>query len=122
SLASRRDHREAINRILEVAFREKSTEEWLALLGRESVPCGPVNTVDRVVGDPQVLARKMVVEVEHPTQGRFPVLGNPIKCSAMEEAQIQAPPMLGQHTEEVLRRLLEYSEETIRDLRRAGIV
>lgn len=122
SLASRRDHREAINRILEEAFLEKTTDEWLALLGRESVPCGPVNTVDRVVTDPQVLARKMVVEVDHPTQGRFPVIGNPIKCLAMEEAQIQSPPMLGQHTEEVLKRLLGYSEEAIRELRRAGIV
>jgi CoA:oxalate CoA-transferase len=122
SISNRRENRDEINRIIEDAFLQKTAEEWLALLRKESVPCGPINTVAQVVSDPHLHYRKMLVEVYHPAEGNFLVLGNPIKCSAMEDGMIGPPPSLGQHTEDILKGILGLSNEVLKDLKDRRII
>ena len=94
----------------------------LRRLSAAGVPAGRINTLDRVLSDPQVLHRQMVVEVEHPTAGALKLLGVPYKFSRTPATVKSAPPLLGQHTDEVLRTLLGYSEEEIAELRACGAV
>ena len=117
----RLEHREELMEILDVVFRSRTTDEWLRRLEAEGVPCGPVHTVDTVLDDPQMAARNMLVDIEHSLIGDLQVLGNPIKVAGMEE-RYEPPPLLGQHTEEVLRMVLEYTDERIAALRGDGIV
>jgi len=83
----------------------KTMDEWLDILDKAGVPCGPIYTIDRIFADPQVLARDMLVEVEHPKCGKIKVTGAPIKFSKTPAEVKTAPPLLGQHNEEVLREL-----------------
>ncbi len=116
-------HRVELTPILQERFLTKSGEEWLAILTEADVPCGPVNTVDRALEDPQVLARHMVVDVEHPRSGTtMKMIGNPIKVSAQQTERYVCAPSLGEHTGAVLGRLLEYSSAQVDALRRDGIV
>ena len=107
--------------ILEAEFRKRTTAEWLARLEAEGVPCGPIHTVAQVLADPQIAARNMLVHVQHPLIGDLPVLGNPVKVEGAEE-HFDPPPLLGQHTEEVLREVLGYSAEKVAALCEAGVV
>jgi crotonobetainyl-CoA:carnitine CoA-transferase CaiB-like acyl-CoA transferase len=118
----RRDHREELIPILEDVFRTRPGEEWLRLLSKAGVPCGPINTLDRVFADPQVAARNMVVEMDHPKVRRFRSIGNPVKMPAMLEGPFEPPPMHGQHTEEVLGEVLGYSPERIKELAKKGVI
>jgi CoA:oxalate CoA-transferase len=85
----------------------KPTAEWQKLLDQAGVPNGPINSVDSVIKDEQVLAREMIVEVDHPVAGKLKMPGIPIKLSATPGAILRPAPTLGEHTEEVLRELLE---------------
>jgi crotonobetainyl-CoA:carnitine CoA-transferase CaiB-like acyl-CoA transferase len=118
----RRDHREELIPILEDVFRTRPGEEWLRLLSKAGVPCGPINTLDRVFADPQVAARNMVVEVDHPKVGRFRSIGNPVKTPPMSEGPFEPPPMHGQHTVKVLEEILGYSRERIEELVEKGVI
>ncbi len=115
-------NREALIPQLQAAFGRFAAGDLLARLGAAGVPAGRINTLDRVLSDPQVLHRQMVVEVEHPKAGRLKLLGVPYKFGETPAAVKSAPPLLGQHTDEVLRGLLGYSDETIAQLRAAGAV
>jgi crotonobetainyl-CoA:carnitine CoA-transferase CaiB-like acyl-CoA transferase len=106
---------------LEEVFVSRTTEEWLQILEAADIPCAPVNTIDKVLADPQVLDRDMVVDVEHAKGGTVRLVGNPVKMSATPadvRTQFTTPPLLGQHMEEVLIGLLHYSQGQIADLRR----
>jgi crotonobetainyl-CoA:carnitine CoA-transferase CaiB-like acyl-CoA transferase len=118
----RRDHREELIPILEDIFRTRPGEEWLRLLTEAGVPSGPINTLDRVFADPQVAARNMVVEINHPKVGSFRSIGNPIKTLPMPEGPFEPPPMHGQHTQKVLREVLGYSSERVRELIEKGVI
>jgi crotonobetainyl-CoA:carnitine CoA-transferase CaiB-like acyl-CoA transferase len=98
----RRDNIEELAPILTERFQQKTCDEWIALLQKEDVPCAPVNPIDRALNDPQVLARNMIVDMEHPKVGKFKLPGNPIKSSLTEDVFV-SPPELGEHTDEVLR-------------------
>ena len=87
---------------LEIGDRPWPGEGWLRLLAEAGIPSGPINTLDRVFTDLQVVARNMVVEIDHPKVGRFRLIGNPVKTPPMQEGPFEPPPMHGQHTEEVL--------------------
>jgi len=108
-------HREELYHILQEVFITKTVDEWMEALRREDVPSSPVNTLDRVMSDPQLLHRKMIVEVEHPVSGKFKSVGNPVKASGADEV-FRHPPALGEHTEEVLRDLLGYDAQRIGQL------
>jgi crotonobetainyl-CoA:carnitine CoA-transferase CaiB-like acyl-CoA transferase len=118
----RRDNREELIPILEDIFRTRPGEEWLRLLAEAGIPSGPINTLDRVFADPQVAARDMVVEIDHPKVGRFRSIGNPVKTPPMPEGPFEPPPMHGQHTEEVLGEVLGYPRERIRELAEKGVI
>ena len=85
--------------LIETVFRERTTEDWLARLHAAGVPAAPILAVDRVLSDPQVRHRRMVVEVEHPTHGPLPTLGTPIKVDGAPALPVTAAPALGQHTD-----------------------
>ena len=120
--ALRTENHESLFPILAEIMCHRTTDEWVEALEAIGVPCGPVNTVDKVANDPQVLARDMIAEVEHDTTGTVQVPGIPIKLSETP-GQIDAPaPNLGEHTSEVLTGLLGLGAEEVNQLKQDGIV
>jgi formyl-CoA transferase len=85
------------------------------------VPCGPINDLDQVFADPQVLHRRMRVRAPHPAAGEVTMVANPIKFSATPIAHDRAPPLLGEHTDEVLREVLGLEETELSSLRTSGV-
>jgi formyl-CoA transferase/CoA:oxalate CoA-transferase len=114
-------HRHQLVPLLEARFRERPTAEWIEVLERAGVPCGPIYTVSQVFADPQTQHRGMRVEVDHPKAGRISVTGVPVKFSETPGSVRTPPPLLGQHTRPVLREL-GYREEEVEELCRAGAV
>ena len=117
---ARRAHRAELVPLLARVFLARATIEWQARLDAESVPWGPINTIDRVFADPQIIAREMQIAVNHPTIGALPMIGDPIKIA--NENELSAPPLLGQHTEKILREVLGYSQDTIARLETQKII
>jgi len=115
-------HRADLMTLIEARVRERTTEEWLARLHAAGVPAAPILAVDRVLDDPQVRHRRMVVELEHPRHGAVSTLGTPIKVDGALEAPLAPPARLGEHTDAVLRDLLKYPAERVAALRREGVV
>jgi len=95
---------------------------WIAELEAAHVPCGPINTIDRVFADPQVQAREMQVELDHPVAGKVPGVGSPLKFSNTPVRYDSAPPVLGQHTQEVLKGVLETPQDELESLTEAGVI
>lgn len=91
--------------ILNSIFVSKTIDEWLAVLEKAELPCAPINTVDRVLNDPQIKARDMIVELEHPVAGHQRMAGVPVKMSATPGEVNSSAPLLGQHTEEILKEM-----------------
>ncbi|HEY5191160.1 MAG TPA: CoA transferase, partial [Candidatus Deferrimicrobium sp.] len=109
-------NRETLVPLLERVFATRPTAEWIERLWNEGIPAGQINTVDRALEDPGTLARGMVVEMPHPKAGSVRLIGSPMKFSATPVEYRQPPPLLGEHTEEVLRDLLGMPAEEIRQL------
>lgn len=95
-------HREELIPLIEAVIASKSRDFWLPLLEQAQVPASPINSIDEVFQHEQILARGMRVEVEHPLAGTVSVAGNPIKMSRTPAQYERHPPLLGEHTEEVL--------------------
>jgi CoA:oxalate CoA-transferase len=115
-------HREVLMSMVETVFATRTTDAWLERLQAEGVPAAPIQTVDRVLGDPQIRHRQMVAEMSHPGLGAVPTLGTPIKVDGRMGLDLQPPPRLGEHTDTVLGDILKYPAGRIAELRRAGIV
>ena len=115
-------HRETLMALVEAVFRDRATEDWLARLHAAGVPAAPILGVDRVLSDPQVRHRRMVVDVEHPRHGRLPTLGTPVKVDGAMDLPVTAAPRLGEHTDAVLSGLLKYPAERLAALRRDGVI
>jgi crotonobetainyl-CoA:carnitine CoA-transferase CaiB-like acyl-CoA transferase len=123
--ASNRDriaNRDVLMPLVERLFTERTTADWLERLQAAGVPATPIQTVDRVLSDPQVRRRRMVVDVEHPQLGTLPTLGTPIKVDGAMDLQVTVAPRLGQHTDEILTGLLKYSGECLAALRQQGAI
>lgn len=116
------ENRDELVEVLSEIFKTKSRDEWLRMLEEHDVPCAPVYEVSEVLSDPQVMHREMIVEVDHPTIGKLKQLGIPMKFSETPCRIKYPPPLLGQHTEEILKELLEYSDEEIEELKREGVI
>ena len=97
--------------ILNDIFVTKTISEWIKLLEDAGLPCAPINTVDKVVNDPHIKAREMIVEVEHPVAGHLKMPGVPVKMSATPGAVERPAPLLGQHTAEILKEILGWDEQ-----------
>jgi len=114
-------HRADLLPLLDAVFQTRPAAVWLEALRAAGVPCGPISTVDQIVMDPQVRAREMLVEIDHPSAGRITVPGLPVKCSATPGSIRRPPPRLGEHTVEVLGELGIPATEIPR-LRREGVI
>ena len=119
---ARLENRQVCVDAIATAMKKKTTAEWVALLEPIGVPCGPINRLDEVYADPQVQHRKMKIDVPHPLAGMLPLVAAPIKYSRTPLACETPPPLLGQHTEEVLTNLLSKTAAEIADLRKKRIV
>ena len=121
SRENRLRNKEELYAILEEAFLGKTGEEWLGLLEKR-IPIAPINTIDKALADPQTLSRNMVVEIDYGNNKKLKILGNPIKMSEVEQEVFKRPPYLGEHTEEILRELLNYSPEQIEAVKSGKVV
>lgn len=108
--------------MLSKIFLTKKCDEWIKILIDNEVPCGPVSTIDEVFRDPQVLDRDMLIEVEHPKAGKIKQTRIPIKFSETPLRKRSPPPLLGQHTNEVLKSLLGLSQKEINRLKTKGVI
>jgi crotonobetainyl-CoA:carnitine CoA-transferase CaiB-like acyl-CoA transferase len=100
----------------------KTTQQWVAELEVAGVPCGPINDLSQVFADPQVLARGLALHMEHPLAGTVPMVASPLRLSASPVEYRHAPPLLGEHTQEVLQQLLNMDAHTYNQLHAAGVV
>jgi crotonobetainyl-CoA:carnitine CoA-transferase CaiB-like acyl-CoA transferase len=121
SRSARLKNRDALMKILEDKFLGKNRDEWLDLLIKADVPAGPVNNLAEALSDPSVLARNMVVSVDHLGE-KIQMVGNPIKMSKIKEECFKGAPTLGQHTEEILSQYLGYTPEQIKNLRNRQVI
>jgi formyl-CoA transferase len=115
-------HREELIPMLETAFAEKDAEYWLDACYKAGIPSGRINTVEQVFEHPQVLARRMLVEMPHPTADVLKMAGIPFELSETPGTIRLAPPLLGQHTEEILSQRLGASADEIERLRKDGVI
>jgi crotonobetainyl-CoA:carnitine CoA-transferase CaiB-like acyl-CoA transferase len=120
--ATRNANRETLIARLQEIFLTKTYEEWEALLRQHGIPVGAINTIDQVVDHPQVQARNMLVEYEHPTAGKIKIVGVPVKLSETPGKVREPAPLLGQHTDQVLREYLDMGEAEIAALRQTGAI
>ena len=116
------ENRAELTRLLQQVFAKRSTKEWVELLEAAGVPNGPINDVAQVFAEPQVKARGIRVELDHPVAGRLPTVASPMRFSATPLEYTLAPPVLGQHTEEILRGLLQKTDAEIARLKADGTV
>ena len=100
----------------------RSTQEWIKDLETVGVPCGPINNLEQVFADPHVMARQIHQQLEHPSMGMVSSVASPIRLSETPVQYRMAPPLLGEHTHDVLRNLLGMSEQDVSDLQQAGVV
>ncbi|HWI38505.1 MAG TPA: CaiB/BaiF CoA-transferase family protein [Burkholderiales bacterium] len=122
SNGKRVENRAEMTRLLGEVFRQRTTAEWVELLEKAGVPNGPINDIAQVYEEPQVKARGIRVDLEHPVAGKLPTVASPMRFSATKVEYRGAPPTLGQHTEEVLKNLLEKSDAELTKLRAAKII
>lgn len=106
TIALRVAHRDVLLPLMIERTRTRTVDEWVAAMEEVDVPCGPINTIDRVFADPQVRARGMQLTLAHKAAGEVPSVANPMRFSETPIRYENGPPLLGQHTREVLRRVL----------------
>ncbi len=120
--AARVAHRAEIVPMVAAALRTRTTRDWLAALNAAKVPCGPINDIGEVFAEPQVVHRGMRIELPHPTAGHVPGVRNPINYSRTVIEYREAPPLLGQHTDQVLEAELGLGSVERARLREAGVI
>jgi formyl-CoA transferase len=119
---ARTQHRQALVGILGAEFAHRDAAAWVEALLGVGVPAGPINAVSEVFADPQVLFRGMLAEVPHPTAGVVRMAGIPLKLSETPADVRRHPPLLGEHTEQVLREVLGMGQDEVEQLRADGVV
>jgi formyl-CoA transferase len=118
---SRWENRDALNAIVEAWTRTRPKHEVMRLLGDAGVPCGAVQDTGEVLADPHLKAREMIVDVDYPTRGTYQTVGCPVKLSD-SPAAVTRPPLLGEHTAELLGALCGIDDTEVRRLRDDGVV
>ncbi|MCA3365511.1 MAG: CoA transferase [Roseomonas sp.] len=115
-------NRQLVTDTLTPVMKSKTTAEWIEALEELKIGCGPINTLEQVFADPHVQAREMVVEMAHGSGETVKVIANPVKLSATPPSYRSAPPVLGEHTQDVLTSVLKMSVPDIATLKEKGIV
>ena len=115
-------HRDTLIPLLEPLLKQRTTHAWIEALEAAGVPCGPINRLGEVFADAQVQHRGMRIDLPHPAAGSVPLVANPIRLSASPLAYAAPPPLLGQHTNEILHDLLGLPEDETDRLRKAGVI
>lgn len=115
-------HRAELSEHLRDLFRENTVSYWMEFFDRAGIPVGPILSVDQVISHPQIIARDMVCELEHSKLGKIKCLGNPIKLSDTPGYPNMAPPLLGEHTVEVLQKHLGLESKEINRLYQDGVI
>jgi formyl-CoA transferase len=108
--------------VVAAALRQRPAADWLSAFAQAEVPAGPVNTIDRVFQDPQVIARDMVWAVPHPTAGELKMVGTPQKFACSDASPRRPPPLLGEHTAAILHDMLGLSDVEVGQLRSQGVI
>ena len=116
------ENRAELTRILSEIMAKRSTRDWVEALEAAGVPNGPINTLDRVFQEPQAVARGLRIELPHPTAGKVSLVRSPLRFSRTPVEHALPPPVLGQHTDEILRGVLELGDAEIARLRADGVV
>jgi crotonobetainyl-CoA:carnitine CoA-transferase CaiB-like acyl-CoA transferase len=116
------ENRAEITRTLQTLFLKRTKREWIELLDAAGVPNGPINDVAQVFEEPQVLARGVKIQLQHPVAGMLPMVASPMRFSDTALDYKLPPPLLGQHTDEVLQTVLGQSESEIAELRADGVI
>jgi crotonobetainyl-CoA:carnitine CoA-transferase CaiB-like acyl-CoA transferase len=120
--SARVTNRATLMEIVGSAIRSNTTAWWIQKLEQVAVPCGPINSIDQVFADPQVRARGMQLGMQHGTGVEVPLVASPLRLSETPPEYVSAPPLLGQHTEEVLLGVAGVSASELAKLRAAGVV
>lgn len=115
-------NRKLLASMMNEVLMQKSSQEWVAAFNAAKISCGPINDMSEVASEPQVLARGMVVEMEHPTAGVLKVAGSPLRMSETPVGYKRVPPTPGQHSREVLAEIANLSEAEIDKLFELGVV
>lgn len=115
-------HRRELLQILSKRFIEETTGEWLLRFEGSGVPCGPINNIQQVFENPQVAHNGLILEMDHPTSGRITVPGPAVRFSSFEQVGAMPPPVIGQHTVQILKHTLGYGDEEIEQLLASRIV
>jgi crotonobetainyl-CoA:carnitine CoA-transferase CaiB-like acyl-CoA transferase len=120
--ASRVGSRDSLIDILKPIFAQKTSAEWIDRLEAANVPCGPINRIDEVFADPQAIARGLTVAMQHSLVGPIDLVASPLRLSRTPPEYRLAPPILGEHTKEVLRSSLGLSDQEIASLGAQGLI
>ncbi len=118
----RLENRKALMEIIDQKLTEKTVDEWIPLFDKAGIPCGAINTFDRVFNDPQVIHLGLVKEIEHPKYGKVKIVGPPARFSGSAVGIQSPPPILGEHNQEILTRLLGYSADAAQSLKEEGVI
>ncbi len=116
------EHRKKLVPLLEQMTRKKTKGEWISLLEKANVPCGPINNIKEVFENEQVIAREVQINVPHPTAGSMKLVASPMKLSKTPTEVRMAPPTLGQHTNQILHERLQLDDAAIEELRQKGAI
>ena len=115
------EHTDELNEMIEGWTMERTKYEVFHILGKAGVPCGPTLNAEDIYEDPQLAAREMIVTLEHPERGPFMVPGCPVKLSD-SPAEPRIAPALGQHTEDVLREILNLGPDELAEMREQNVI
>jgi len=111
-----------LNEFITAWTKERPAKEIVELLSKDGVPVAEVNTIDKIINDPNIRLRNMLIEMNHPKAGKVKVANSPIRLSKISNDNIQPSPLLGEHTEEVLREILGFSPEEIEKLKMQKVI
>ena len=118
----RQKDKQKLETIIQAELLKENSNHWLEELEKESVPCARVNNLEQAIKDDQIQYRNMLVDVPHPEGGSAKIPGNPIKLSSVENEEFLAPPLLGEHTKEVLESWLGFSSDELNKLDEQQII
>ncbi len=108
--------------LIERWTKKKTVKELLIIFNESGIPCGPVNSMERMVCHPQIIFRNMIQEIRHPVAGKIKMAGIPLKMAGFSDKIPGRPPLLGEHTEEILKKYLRYSSKRIKELKKKSVI